>query len=552
MDSDNESIKSDTAYLPWTTISERNDSSAQQTQISNIEDHTITPKDAEEVTIMTEKGEAASSKVEALHHKSSVYINNSSRHPITSNPDFRPNILFGSLKLEQDGENSRSPSAPQSQHLRRESSQDKTSSLFPQLPSNQKPPPFTLNTHHPGRPTSTAPQSYPSSLPSNGRGRPFQPSTAFQPGSYKPPRSPAMIPQGSPKGSPAIASGGPYMMPQSIPSASHTPMMQHPQSMYPSDPMYSYFPNYQYPNMYSPMPTSSTPYTPSQYVFTPYLPSPHQMSRNSSGDEPTKSEQATPQPSKLESKSHKNKSIVIKAADGSTIDLKKKKEVKNEVDEREVEKKGPPDGNELEIWIRELEERERIEEERERALQKKKADEKAKELEARKNFYMTEEELRRAEREAEEREDARLKSMTDKEKEEAWMAFDLHRYPAVSLVPNKQRQYAPGSLATITPRTSRKKPSALKLDALQRFEPEMPTPGQISLRSARFIWFGYMTSARCARLYPKGILAPTTGSKPNLKSEGHRYERDFLLQFQEVCREKPTVGWDKRIHDMFS
>jgi translation initiation factor 4G len=277
------------------------------------------------------------------------------------------------------------------------------------------------------------------------------------------------------------------------------------------------------------------------------------MSRSSSGDEPTKSEQAAPRPAELEFKGRKSKSIIIKRADGSIFDLAKKEEVRDEVDVREVEKKSPSqEEDEMEMWIRELEEQERIEEEREQALQKKKADEKAKELEARKNFYMTEEELRRAEREAEELEDARLKSMTDKEKEKARTAFSLLRYPGVSLELNKQKPYPPGSLATIPPRPSRTKPLALKLDVLQRFEPEMPTPGQISLRSARFIGLGYMTSARSARLYPKDILAPTTAPNPNSKNKGCRYERDFLLQFQQVCKEKPTIGWDKRIHDMFS
>lgn len=73
-------------------------------------------------------------------------------------------------------------------------------------------------------------------------------------------------------------------------------------------------------------------------------------------------------------------------------------------------------------------------------------------------------------------------------------------------------------------------------------EPGPPSAALTALRSARFIDnFGSIN-------YPANILSPNPALNPAANC-GFKYEKDFLLQFQTVFTEKPTVDWDKTMKD---
>lgn len=91
------------------------------------------------------------------------------------------------------------------------------------------------------------------------------------------------------------------------------------------------------------------------------------------------------------------------------------------------------------------------------------------------------------------------------------------------------------------PEKPRSKPSPLDL-RVKTNEPGPPSAALTALRSARFIDnFGSIN-------YPANILSPNPALNP-AASSGFKYEKDFLLQFQTVFTEKPTVDWDKTMKD---
>ncbi|CAD0045331.1 unnamed protein product [Aureobasidium pullulans] len=198
------------------------------------------------------------------------------------------------------------------------------------------------------------------------------------------------------------------------------------------------------------------------------------------------------------------------AADKAKSDEDEAARLKREEDER------------IEREIAEMEEAERLEEERERAFQEKRNKEKeaqaAKDKEA---ADKADEEMKRLEREAEElelkkekeREGEASAEKTDEQKAEDAKLFASLKKP--TLGPGATEEAAAAAEPAAEPAAPKAKPANLKLDMTKNIEPAQPT----------------------AALNQTG------------KRVGKEYDMDFLLQFQSVFKEKPTVDWDSRVKE---
>jgi len=223
------------------------------------------------------------------------------------------------------------------------------------------------------------------------------------------------------------------------------------------------------------------------------------------------------------------------AADKTKSDEDEAARLKREEDER------------FEREIAEMEEAERAEEERERAFQEKRNKEKeaqaAKDKEA---ANKADEEMKRLEREAEELE---LKKEKEREGEASAEKTDEQKAEDAKLFASlKKPTLGPGATeeaaAPAEPAPAKSKPANLKLDTTKNVEPAQPTAGMQSLQSARFL---EIKSDQFS--YPEGFKSPNPALNQTGKRVGKEYDMDFLLQFQSVFKEKPTVDWDLRVKE---
>ncbi|KAK8170729.1 hypothetical protein BC567DRAFT_210480 [Phyllosticta citribraziliensis] len=247
----------------------------------------------------------------------------------------------------------------------------------------------------------------------------------------------------------------------------------------------------------------------------------------------------------------------------------KEEESKKAADDKAAEDKKAEEERkakeEEERWIAELEAAERAEEEREKAYQEKKnkAAEEAKAKEAEK-AAMADEEMKRLEREAEERELAKEKGTASKDEEEAKaeaqkLFASLKKPslgPAADAAAAAESQTAtpvsetasmppPAQPASKVAAAIKSKPAALKLETRKPIEPPAPTPGMQALKSARFL----QVQSQDIK-YPDGIKSPNPALNQSTKGgRGLKYDKDFLLQFQEVFKEKPSVDWDTKVRE---
>ncbi|KAF2153807.1 hypothetical protein K461DRAFT_266918 [Myriangium duriaei CBS 260.36] len=219
----------------------------------------------------------------------------------------------------------------------------------------------------------------------------------------------------------------------------------------------------------------------------------------------------------------------------------------------------------IEREIAEMEAAEREEEERERAYQEKKnkaAEEKKKrEAEAAAN---ADAEMKRMEREAEElelkRERERAQGQTAEDSDKSKADKDLfaslkkptlgpgataEAQPTSAPAANEETATTPTTEAAASARGGQKpKPAQLKLHTDKVIEPSQPTPGMQALKSARLL-----NIQREAVTYPEGIQSPNPALNQAGKQRGRQYDKSFLLQFQEIFKEKPTVDWDQKVKD---
>lgn len=252
------------------------------------------------------------------------------------------------------------------------------------------------------------------------------------------------------------------------------------------------------------------------------------------------------------------------AADAALSAAQKDDGEKNEQEETEDER--------IEREIAEMEAAEREEEEREKAFQEKRRKEKeasaAKEAEEQ---AKRDEELKRQEREAEEREEQKEKERAIVEKggddtdDQAKDMFAQLKKPTLgpgastpgsgtetpaseeaepsSMPPPAQP--ATGSLARPAGATAaaKPKPAHLKLETTKRVEPAEPTPGMQALKSSRFL------TLKEEAKYPDGFKSPNPALNVSGARKGRAYDKDFLLQFQQVFKEKPSVDWDQKVRE---
>jgi len=231
--------------------------------------------------------------------------------------------------------------------------------------------------------------------------------------------------------------------------------------------------------------------------------------------------------------------------------------------ETEEERKKREEDEEMERMIAEMEAAEKAEEEREKAFaEKKKKEKEEKERLAAERAANEEEELKRQEREAEEREEAKAKGKTDggdSDAEAVNLFSQLKKNtmfgPGASGTPASETS-TPGSESPMPPPAqpasaikaatlpTKNKPAALKLETTKSVEPAQPTAGMQALKTARFLEVKNLESFK----YREGIQSPNP-AKNDVKGRPMVYNPDFLLQFREVFKEKPSVEWDKTLKD---
>ena len=232
-------------------------------------------------------------------------------------------------------------------------------------------------------------------------------------------------------------------------------------------------------------------------------------------------------------------------------------------EKEEAAEKARKEQEEEEEFARIEEEMARKEAEAEERYQKKKQAEK--EEKARKEAEeaaMADEEMKRAEREAEAREEARLEKLKEsedndtKERAELFAALKTSEAPTtpsedappIAKTPVESGTATPLSETSMAPplRTisgGKQKPAHLKLDAVKAVEPAQPSAALQSLRSARFL-----TSVNDVS-YPDAIASPNPALNTAAPQGKFRYDKNFLLQFQNVFTEKPSETWLEKVKE---
>ena len=282
----------------------------------------------------------------------------------------------------------------------------------------------------------------------------------------------------------------------------------------------------------------------------------------------------TPEPSKAPEVAVEDpvKDAVVKAEEAAAVDAGDKqgeKEIKAAAEESskapETGKDEPAEETEeerMERMIAEMEAAEKEEEEREKqfAEKKRKEKEEADKIKA----ANLDEDLKRQEREAEEREERlereRAAPKENQAEPEDASKAEFAKLSKPSLGPGASASASgtetpaseeePSSMgpppppATTRPAGAQKpKPAHLKLETNKRVEPAEPTPGMQALKSARFL------EVKQELTYPDGFKSPNPALNTNATRKGRAYDKDFLLQFQNVFKEKPSIDWDQKVKD---
>ena len=197
--------------------------------------------------------------------------------------------------------------------------------------------------------------------------------------------------------------------------------------------------------------------------------------------------------------------------------------------------------------------------EAEYAAKKKARDEEAKRKKAEEEAAY-EANMKNAEREAEALEEARMKKKaevaTEDDTTKAFASLKLgSQSPSVespgAATPEVSGAATPVSDSSMPPPSKGpasakrdNKPSALKLETSKAVEPPQATPAMKSLQGARKI------SDLSAVTYPSSIVSPNPALNTSAPADRRfKYNKEFLLQFQNVFKEKPSVDWDMRIRD---
>ena len=223
----------------------------------------------------------------------------------------------------------------------------------------------------------------------------------------------------------------------------------------------------------------------------------------------------------------------------------------------------PEEDDEIEKMIKQMEAeeaaREKEEAEKEAAYQAKKqaqlAAQKQKEADEEAAYYAN---MKQAEREAEEAEEARQRKRTegtDREEHnktlEAVKADDAPT-PHSDGSPAAQTPVESGAVTPVSDvsmgppaKTARReRPTALTLETSKQIESPQPSAAMKALRSARFL------EDTAGIEYPSTVASPNPALNKNAPADRKfKYNKEFLLQFQNVFKEKPSLDWDAKIRD---
>lgn len=169
--------------------------------------------------------------------------------------------------------------------------------------------------------------------------------------------------------------------------------------------------------------------------------------------------------------------------------------------------------------------------------------------------------MKEAERKAEEEEAAREKKRDqgeDSDDVEARKMFETLKAGG-TLTPQTDEEGAakptPGGSGVATPvsdlsmgppRARRSRAAELTLDTKKSVEPSEPSATLKSLNSARLLDDLSKVS------YPSGFVSPNPALNASAPADKKfKYDKEFLLQFQSVFKEKPSLDWDQKIRDVF-
>ena len=234
---------------------------------------------------------------------------------------------------------------------------------------------------------------------------------------------------------------------------------------------------------------------------------------------------------------------------------------------REEARKAQAEKDEEEEYARIEAEIQRKEAEAEERYQKKKQADREKE--ARKEAeaaVKADGDMKRAEREAEEAEEIRLKKLEESEgedsKEQRLRMFgdlkkDMPATPSDDATERTPFEKTPNESGATTPDievsapassaqrpvTGKKAPPPLVLETTKAVDPDQPSAALQSLRSARFL-----TSVNDVK-YPPSIASPNPSLNINRGPNKFRYDKEFLLQFSTVYKEKPSEKWDNTVKE---
>lgn len=186
---------------------------------------------------------------------------------------------------------------------------------------------------------------------------------------------------------------------------------------------------------------------------------------------------------------------------------------------------------------------------------KKQAEKEEKERKEKEDREAYEANMQNAEREAEALEEARAKKRegVDEDKDLFSSLKKGHLAPGAESPTPDSGATTPGSDSSMGPPPSkqavpapskREKPAALKLETNKAVEPPQPSAAMKSLHAARFVEDLSQVS------YPPSIASPNPALNANAPTDRKfHYNKEFLLQFQNVFKEKPSVDWDSRVKE---
>lgn len=230
-------------------------------------------------------------------------------------------------------------------------------------------------------------------------------------------------------------------------------------------------------------------------------------------------------------------------------------------EEKSEEPKKETEDEYMERMIREMEEADEKREKEQAELTKKKAEEKAAakakaDAESKTSAAEEDKRLREQEREMERKEEE--KEQKRKEAEKSGNVLSVaellagKKAPAEDKVDDVTDKLAgmkiAGDKSTTTAEKRGAKPAALNLAPLntKTVEPPQPSAALQSLQSARFL------TIMGQEIYPEGIKSPNPALNAAVAKKGKtfKYDANFLLQFQKVFTEQPSLEFGQQVKQL--